>query len=103
MIPAVRRGFCGYVACECTRGRRRPRTVRLGAGGRLRRAETRRRPARKRAGWARRTAGTGARRSASKSSIALTLTEAADASFATDQPSRARAERHWAAEIIALG
>jgi len=30
-------------------------------------------------------------------------TEAADASFATDQPSRARAERHWAAEIIALG
>src|SRR5712671_6028320 len=48
------------------------------------------------------TAGTGARRSASKSSIALALTEAADASFATDQPSRARAERHWAAEIIAL-
>jgi hypothetical protein len=45
----------------------------------------------------------GARRSASKSSIALALTEAADASFATDQPSRARAERHWAAEIIALG
>jgi hypothetical protein len=29
------------------------------------------------------TAGTGARRSASKSSIALALTEAADASFAT--------------------
>src|ERR1700722_10194468 len=28
--------------------------------------------------------------------IALPLTEAADASFATDQPSRARAERHWA-------
>jgi hypothetical protein len=49
------------------------------------------------------TAGRGARRSASKSSIALALTEAADASFATDQPSRARAERHWAAEIIALG
>jgi hypothetical protein len=49
------------------------------------------------------TAGMGARRSASKSSIALALTEAADASFATDQPSRARAERHWAAEIIALG
>src|SRR3984957_788554 len=48
------------------------------------------------------TAATGARRSASKSSIALALTEAADASFATDQPSRARAERHWAAEIIAL-
>ena len=48
------------------------------------------------------TAGMGARRSASKSSIALALTEAADASFATDQPSRARAERHWAAEIIAL-
>ena len=48
------------------------------------------------------TAGKGARRSASKSSIALALTEAADASFATDQPSRARAERHWAAEIIAL-
>ena len=48
------------------------------------------------------TAGRGARRSASKSSIALALTEAADASFATDQPSRARAERHWAAEIIAL-
>jgi hypothetical protein len=40
------------------------------------------------------TAGRGARRSASKSSIALALTEAADASFATDQPSRARAERH---------
>jgi hypothetical protein len=49
------------------------------------------------------TAGRGARRSASKSSIALALTVAADASFATDQPSRARAERHWAAEIIALG
>src|SRR5260370_28243145 len=49
------------------------------------------------------TASRGARRSASKSSIALALTEAADASFATDQPSRARAERHWAAEIIALG
>jgi len=48
------------------------------------------------------TAGRGARRSASKSSIALALTEAAVASFATDQPSRARAERHWAAEIIAL-
>ena len=48
------------------------------------------------------TAGTGARRSVSRSSIALPLTEAADASFATDQPSRARAERHWAADIIAL-
>jgi len=48
------------------------------------------------------TAGTGARRSVSKSSIALPLTEAADASFATDQPSRARAERHWAADITAL-
>jgi hypothetical protein len=48
------------------------------------------------------TAGKGARRSASKSSIALALTEAAVASFATDQPSIARAERHWAAEIIAL-
>jgi hypothetical protein len=48
------------------------------------------------------TAGTGVRRSVSKSSIALPLTEAADASFATDQPSRARAERHWAADIIAL-
>jgi hypothetical protein len=49
------------------------------------------------------TAGPGARRSASKSSIALALSEAADASFATDQPSRARAERHWAAEISVLG
>jgi hypothetical protein len=48
------------------------------------------------------TAGTAACRSVSKSSIAVALTEAADASFATDQPSRARAERHWAAEIIAL-
>jgi hypothetical protein len=48
------------------------------------------------------TAGTGARRSVSKSSIALPLTEAVDASFATDQPSRARAERHWAADITAL-
>jgi hypothetical protein len=49
------------------------------------------------------TAGIAARRSASKSSIAVALTEAADASFATDQPSRARAERHWAAEIRAIG
>ena len=48
------------------------------------------------------TAGTGARRSVSKSSIALSPTEAADASLATDQPSRARAERHWAADINAL-
>src|SRR4029077_8006163 len=51
----------------------------------------------------RRPPATGPRRSASKSSIALALTEAADASFATDQPSRARAERHWAAEISVLG
>jgi hypothetical protein len=28
--------------------------------------------------------------------------EAADASFATDQPSKARAERHWVADIAAL-
>ena len=48
------------------------------------------------------TAGTGARRSVSRSSIALPLTEAADASFATDQPSKARAEQHWVADIAAL-
>jgi hypothetical protein len=34
---------------------------------------------------------------------ALALTDADDASFVIDQPSKARAQRHWAAEIIALG
>jgi hypothetical protein len=48
------------------------------------------------------TAGTGARRSVSKSSIAPSPTEAADASLAIDQPSRARAERHWAGDVNAL-
>jgi hypothetical protein len=48
-------------------------------------------------------AGTGARRSASKSSIAHSRTKAAAASFATDQPGSQPAERHWVAEIIAIG
>ena len=74
-----------------------------GAGERLRRAETATPTGSKARRIGPATIGTGARRSASKSSIALALTEAADASFATDQPSRVRAERHWAAESIALG
>jgi hypothetical protein len=101
--PVRRRNFCGSVARECARRRRRLRTAPPGR----RRTSSPGSNATPTGSKARRigpaTAGTGARRSASKSSIALALTEAADASFATDQPSRARAERHWAAEIIASG
>src|SRR5205814_7097073 len=41
-------------------------------------------------------AGSGGRRSSSKLSTALSLTEAVLASLPTDQPSRVRAERLWA-------